>query len=96
MLTPVRWQALGVATMLVTCVVAYGAILQFGTEFSLTQARYYFPAINAVAFVLMLGLRSWFPRAWHPYVQTAVFIGLVALNISIFSQFVIPYWNAGL
>ena len=95
-LAPVRWQVVGIVMVLVTCLVAYYAILQFGTQFSLTQARYYFPAINAFALLLMLGFRSWFPRRWHPYVQTAVFVALVALNLSIFSQFVIPYWNSGL
>lgn len=95
-LAPVRWQVVGIATVLMTCLVAYYAILQFGTQFSLTQARYYFPAINAFALLLMLGVRSWFPRRWYPYVQTVVFVALVALNISIFSQFVIPYWNSGL
>ncbi len=95
-LTPTRWQAIGIATVLATCLIAYFAILQFGTQFSLTQARYYFPAINALALLLMLGFRTWFPRTWHPYVQTALFVALVALNLSIFSQYVIPYWNRGL
>ena len=87
------WQVTAVLVMGVSCVIAYYAILQFGTTFSLTQARYYFPAIVPAAFLFMLGLRSWFPRRWLPYVQAAVFIALVALNLVIYTAYVIPYWN---
>lgn len=88
-----RVQVIGLVMMLATCLVAYYAILQFGTEFSLTQARYYFPAINAGTIILMFGLRAWFPVRWQPYVQTALFAGLILLNVIIFSQYVIPHWN---
>lgn len=88
-----RVQWIGLAMMLATCVVAYYAILQFGTEFSLTQARYYFPAINAGSLLLIFGLRAWFPVKWHPYIQTALFAALILLNVIIFTQYVIPYWN---
>lgn len=87
------WQVTAVVTMGITCVLAYYAILQFGTTFSLTQARYYFPAIVPGAILFMLGLRSWFPRAWLPYVGAVTFLGLVALNLVIYTAYVIPYWN---
>ena len=87
------WQVMAVLTMGMTCVLAYYAILQFGTTFSLTQARYYFPAIVPGAILFMLGLRSWFPRAWLPYVGAVTFLGLVALNLLIYTAYVIPYWN---
>jgi hypothetical protein len=90
---PVR---IAVLTMIVGCVLAYYAILQFGTSFSLTQARYYFPSINAVALLIMLGYRSLLPRRWLPAGQVIAFLALVALNIVIFSQYTIPYWNPGL
>jgi len=87
------WQVTAVIMMGVACVIAYYAILQFGTTFSLTQARYYFPAIVPAAILLMLGLRSWFPRRWLPWVQAGVFLALVLLNLIIYTAYVIPYWN---
>jgi 4-amino-4-deoxy-L-arabinose transferase-like glycosyltransferase len=93
LLRPARWQLLGVVLMLATCVVAYYAILQFGTRFSLTQARYYFPAINAVALLLMLGLRTIIPRGAHTYAQTGILLALIVLNVAIYTQYVIPYWH---
>lgn len=90
------WQINGVLAMLLTCVVAYFAVLQFGKTFDLTQARYYFPAINAAALLLMLGLRALTPIRWLPYMQTLVFIGLFWLNAIILTTYVIPYWADGI
>ncbi|HEV2067914.1 MAG TPA: hypothetical protein VGR08_13880 [Thermomicrobiales bacterium] len=89
-----RWQVVGIVLMGVTCILSYYAILQFGTTFSLTQARYFFPAIVPAAILLMLGFRSLFPRPWLPYVQTVLFIGMVALTVVIYSGYVIPYWQS--
>lgn len=91
-LSPQRWQWLGIGLMVVTCVIAYLAIIQFGTQFELTQARYYFPAINAAAVLLMLGLRTLIPRRYHPYGQAAVLAVLLLLNVMIFTQYVLPYY----
>lgn len=90
---PVGWQKLAVFMMLVTAVVAYLAIIQFGTEFSLTQARYFFPAVNAVAILLALGLRTLIPIRYHPYGQGAVLAAMILLNTMVFTQYVIPYWQ---
>jgi 4-amino-4-deoxy-L-arabinose transferase-like glycosyltransferase len=89
------WQVTAVLTMGVACVLGYYSILQFGTTFSLTQARYYFPMIVPAGILLMLGFRSWFPRASLRYVGAAIFIGLVVLNLVIYTSSVIPYWNPG-
>ncbi|MCO5226491.1 MAG: glycosyltransferase family 39 protein [Thermomicrobiales bacterium] len=86
------WQVTGVLVMAVACVLGYLAVLQFGTIFVLTQARYYFPMIVPAAILLMLGFRSWFPRTWLPYVGAAIFLGLVVMNVYIYSAFVIPFW----
>lgn len=94
-INPTRAQLIGVLAMVVTCVVAYYAVLQFGKTFDLTQARYYFPAVNAAAILLMLGFRMLTPVRWLPYMQTLIFIGLFWLNVLIFSSYVIPYWQAG-
>jgi hypothetical protein len=76
----------------VTCILAYFAILQFGTQFSLTQARYYFPAIVPAALLFMLGFRALIPRRGLGYGQVAIFASLVLLNVIIYSAYVIPYW----
>lgn len=91
-LRPARWQALALLMLLGTCLVAYFAVVQFGTRFVLTQARYYFPAINAAALLLMLGLRTLIPLRHHAYGQTAVFASLVVLNVLIFTQYVLPHY----
>ena len=88
-----RWQVAGVVTMGVTCIVAYVAILQFGVQFSLTQARYYFGAIVPAAILVMLGFRALTPRRALPWVQTAIFAGLVLLNVLIYTAWVVPYWG---
>lgn len=86
------WQVTGILTMGVACVIGYGAVLQFGTSFALTQARYYFPMIVPAAILFMLGIRSWFPRQWLAYVGAGFFLGLVAFNVIIYSAYVIPFW----
>jgi 4-amino-4-deoxy-L-arabinose transferase-like glycosyltransferase len=88
---PSRTQVISLVTLLATCVIAYLAIIQFGLDFALTQARYYFPAINAVALLLMLGLRMIIPMRWHNYGQGAIVAALLLMNIVIYSQYVIPY-----
>lgn len=86
------WQVTGILTMGVACVLGYYAVLQFGTSFALTQARYYFPMIVPSSILFMLGFRSWFPRTWLSVVGAFVFLGLVTLNIMIYSAYVIPFW----
>jgi 4-amino-4-deoxy-L-arabinose transferase-like glycosyltransferase len=86
------WQVTGILIMGVACVIGYYTVMQFGMSFALTQARYYFPMIIPAAVLLMLGFRSWFPHRWLPYVSAAIFLGLVALNVIIYSAYVIPFW----
>lgn len=93
-LRPERWQVIALLLLLVTAVTAYLAVVQFGTRFELTQARYYFPAINAFAILLMLGLRTLIPRQGHAYAQAGVFAALVLLNVVIFAQYVIPHYRS--
>jgi hypothetical protein len=88
-----RWQVVGVLTMGVTCVLAYFAILQFGTTFSLTQARYYFPAIVPAAILFVLGLRAIIPRRWLPFAQAGFLLGFAVLNVIIYTAYVLPYWS---
>lgn len=95
-ITVTSWQVIGVLAMVVTCGIAYFAVLQFGINFKLTQARYYFPAINAAAIIIMLGIRMLTPTRFLPWVQTAVFVGLFWLNVLILSTYVVPYWQSGI
>jgi len=90
---PENWQKLAILMMVIACVVAYLAIIQFGTQFSLTQARYFFPVINAIAILLALGLRALIPMRFHSYGQGAVLAAMVLLNTIILTQYVIPYWQ---
>jgi hypothetical protein len=87
------WQAWCVGLMAITFGVAYLAIVQFGTSFSLTQARYYFPAINALALLLMLGFRTVIPERWLGIGQAAIVSSLILLNLVIYTVYVIPFWH---
>jgi 4-amino-4-deoxy-L-arabinose transferase-like glycosyltransferase len=89
---PATWQVQGVALLGLTCAAAYFSILQFGLTFSLTQARYAFPAVNAFAILSMLGLRTVIPARFLRHVQAFIVFGLLVLNVAIFTQYVIPYW----
>src|SRR5919107_465313 len=84
---PKLWQRNALIVLFLTCVVSYLAVVQFGTSFALSQARYYFPAINAAALLLMLGLRTLLPRQARPAAQGIVFGALVLLNIVIMTGY---------
>jgi 4-amino-4-deoxy-L-arabinose transferase-like glycosyltransferase len=88
---PLPWQRNALIVLLLTCVVSYLAVVQFGTSFALSQARYYFPAIDAAALLLMLGLRTLLPRQARPAGQGIVFGALVLLNIVIMTGYVLPF-----
>ncbi|MBA2755522.1 MAG: DUF2142 domain-containing protein [Chloroflexia bacterium] len=90
---PEAWQRWLLGVMVLTCLVGYLAVVQFGTQFELTQARYFFPAINAIAIVLMLGLRTLIPVRWHTPGQAGVVLAMVGFNVLIYTQFVIPFWH---
>jgi len=88
---PEPWQRNTLIILFLTCVVAYLAVIQFGTEFALSQARYYFPAINAGALLVMLGLRTLLPGPARPAAQGIVFGALVLLNVVIMTGYVLPF-----
>jgi 4-amino-4-deoxy-L-arabinose transferase-like glycosyltransferase len=88
---PEPWQSNALIVLVLTCIVAYLAVVQFGTSFALSQARYYFPAVNAGALLLMLGLRTLLPGRARPTAQGVVFGALVLLNIVILTGYVLPF-----
>ena len=87
-----REQCLGLWLMVAVTVLAYGAMLQFGTTFKLTQARYFFNAVGAVAILLAFGFRTIVPGRFHNVAASLFLICMIAANVMIYSQSVIPYW----
>jgi len=73
---------------------SYGAILQFGTQFEGTQARYAFPAVTAVALLAMVGIRSLVPSRALPVIAVLTMAGMVWLNVEIYRDAVMPWINA--
>ena len=88
---PAVWQIKALASLLLACVVAYLAVVEFGTQFSLAQARYFFPVVNAAALLAMLGLRTLVPRQGRGAAQGIVVGGLVLLNAIIMTAYVLPF-----
>jgi hypothetical protein len=90
---PESWQRWCLLILAATFGIAYLAVVQFGTQFELTQARYFFPAINAAAILIMLGARTLIPPKWHSVSRSIVLLSMITLNAVIYSQFVIPFWH---
>ncbi|HET9661580.1 MAG TPA: glycosyltransferase family 39 protein [Thermomicrobiales bacterium] len=90
---PDRAQAIGMLTFLVAVVTAYLAVVQFGTEFALTQARYFFPIVNAFAILVLVGGRTLLPVRLQPIGRALIVCGLVFMNLIIYTRNVIPYWH---
>lgn len=82
---------IAVFVLILVCVVSYFAVLQFGTTFSLTQARYYFPAVNAVAILLALGYRALVPARYLTVAMAGLFLTMIALNLVIYTAYLMPY-----
>lgn len=89
---PATWQRWAIGALFLTCVLGYAAVIQFGLRFALTQARYFFPMIPAAAVLLMIGLHAMVPARGRVYAQIVVVAAMIALNIYIFSAYVLPYW----
>jgi 4-amino-4-deoxy-L-arabinose transferase-like glycosyltransferase len=87
-----RDQVVGLWLLVAVCVVAYGAMLQFGTDFELTQARYYFNAVSAIAILLAYGLRQIVPARYHSGAIVAFLLFMVSINVLIYTMNVIPFW----
>jgi 4-amino-4-deoxy-L-arabinose transferase-like glycosyltransferase len=87
-----RTQVVCLWLLIAVCVIAYGAMLQFGTDFELTQARYYFNAIAAVAILIAFGLRQIVPARYHSTAIVAFLLFFVTVNLLIYTQYVLPYW----
>lgn len=88
---PKGWQAKSLAILALACALAYLAVVEFGTSFALSQARYFFPVVNAAALLAMLGLRTLVPTKFRAAGQGVFVGGLIALNIVIMTTYVLPF-----
>lgn len=92
-LSVTAWQIVAILACVFACMLGYYSVLQFGTTFALTQARYYFPMVVPAAVLFMLGMRSLVPRKWHPLLGAGLFVMMVVLNIIIYTGYVLAYWH---
>lgn len=92
--SPQPWQLWTLVAFVLTGLLGYAAVIQFGLTFQLTQARYFFPMIPPVAVLLMIGLHTIVPERGRAYAQVSVVGAMIALNIFIYSAYVAPYWYA--
>lgn len=90
-----RWQWWGMLAIVALAVLGYLAVIQFGTTFQLAQARYFFPSIPAVAVPLALGWQTITPERLRRYAPTAFVAFMIALNVYLYSAYVVPYWYTG-
>jgi 4-amino-4-deoxy-L-arabinose transferase-like glycosyltransferase len=88
---PQRWQRQALITLAALCGIAYLAVVQFGTTFVLTQARYFFSVAIAGSLLTMLGLRTLLPVGTRWVAQGVVVAALVVLTVTIFTQYVLPF-----
>lgn len=91
---PEKWQRTILWVLFASCVIGYLAVVQFGTRFALTQARYFFPVAPAAALLSMLGLRTLIPHRWRGAGQAAIVAALVALNVWLFVVYVLPFHSS--
>lgn len=89
---PYSWQLWALVSFVITGVLGYAAVIQFGLTFQLTQARYFFPMIPPVAVLLMVGLYTLVPARGRAYAQVGVVGVMVALNLYIYSAYVVAFW----
>lgn len=87
------WQRNALIVLAGACALSYLGAVQFGTRFVLTQARYYFPVLNGAVLLLMAGVSAWVPSRWRIPAQGAVVLGVIVVNVIIYTAYVIPYWH---
>jgi 4-amino-4-deoxy-L-arabinose transferase-like glycosyltransferase len=81
----------GVATLAIACAVMYGAMVYFGTMFLLTQARYFFPVLPAMAVLAMMGLGSLIPDRARSQMAAVVVAGAAVFQALVLTRLVLPY-----
>ena len=85
------WQMKSIAMLCLVVLVAYLAVVQFGTQFALAQARYYFPIVTAAALLILIGWRTLVPIRHRGVAQGLIVSSLVVLNVYIMVTYVLPF-----
>ena len=67
------------------------AVLYVGT-LQFTQSRFAFPAMFAFAILTVLGYGAWLPARWRWLVPLVLLVALLALNLLVAVEFLIPYY----
>ena len=93
---PARWQRQALLVLFAACAIGYLAVIQFGTRFALSQARYFFPVATAAAVLAMLGLRTAIPPRWRGWGPAMLVAAMVALNVWLFVAYVLPFRHSQL
>lgn len=88
------WQMKAIAILTLTVLVAYLAVVQFGTTFALAQARYYFPVVTAAALLVLIGWRTIVPLRHRSAVQGLLVGSLVLLNLYVMIAYVLPFTSS--
>jgi 4-amino-4-deoxy-L-arabinose transferase-like glycosyltransferase len=92
--TPVRWQQIALWSLFIACAAGYLAVVQFGTQFALSQARYYFPVAAAAAVLAMVGLRTAIPPRWRRWGPAVTIACLLLLNLWLFVAYLLPFHSS--
>jgi 4-amino-4-deoxy-L-arabinose transferase-like glycosyltransferase len=87
------WQRAALLVLFCATVAGYLAVVQFGTRFVLTQARYFFPIVNAAALLAAVGIRELTHVRYRRVVQALLLVVLAMLNLLIYTRAVIPAWH---
>ncbi len=88
LLTPTQWWALGLLTLLlVTAIADYSG---YNFKFFQLQGRYLFPALIAIAFFLVIGVREIIAREYERVIFALLYVALLALDLASLFLFIVP------
>jgi FtsH-binding integral membrane protein len=88
LLTRAQWWGLGLLSLLLA--VAVFDYVAYNFKFFQLQGRYLFPALVAIAFALVVGLRELLAREYERLVFAALYIALVAFDLASLFLFIVP------
>ncbi len=88
LLTRAQWWGLGLLSLLLA--VAVFDYVAYNFKFFQLQGRYLFPALVAIAFALVVGLRELLAREYERLVFATLYIALVAFDLASLFLFIIP------
>ena len=89
------WRISIVAMLGGTTVLMYAAMLYAGTQIFITQVRYAFPIMPALAILAMLGIRSLIPARAQRVGAAVLVVGVMGFQAVVLSRLVLPYVLSG-